>query len=215
MNRLIATYWKPIFHYLRTRGHPAQDAEDLTQEFFLRFLQRGWLRPADPSRGRFRAFLLTLLKRFAHDQTVRPKVQAQFEQQFVSIHSLMTDGDRAYEPPARQTPEEAFQEQWQADVLAAVRRNLRAYYEGLVKPAERQRFEIFAAMHFLERGAEQPTQETLAARFQVSRDQVRYALKEVEQRYQRFLRQELRDQVHSEAEVDEEISVLLDSPSRT
>jgi RNA polymerase sigma-70 factor (ECF subfamily) len=209
MNRLIATYWKPVFCYLRVKGHSAQDAEDRTQEFFLRFLARGWLRPADPQRGRFRDFLLTLLKRFAYDQTARARVQTKFEQGFVSVHTLMQDSDRAYEPPARADPEEEFRTQWKAGLLTAVRASLRAYYQGLNKPDERRRFEIFAAFQFVDRSEDQPTQEALAARFEVSRDQVRYALKEVGQRYARFVRQELRDQVGSETDLGEMIGDLL------
>jgi RNA polymerase sigma-70 factor (ECF subfamily) len=209
MNRLITTYWKPVFCYLRARGHAAQDAEDRTQEFFLRFLVKGWLRPADPQRGRFRDFLLTLLQRFAYDQTVRARVQTKFEKGFVSVHSLVQDSDRAYEPPVRQPPEEAFRSQWKAEVLAGVRVSLLAYYEGLHKPNEWQRFEIFAAFHFVDRLEDRPTLEALAARFGVSRDQVRYALDQVEKRYARFVQQELRDQAGSEADVEEDLRDLL------
>jgi hypothetical protein len=94
-------------------------------------------------------------------------------------------------------------------VLAAVRESLRSYYAGLNKPEEWRRFEIFAAFHFADRVEDRPTQEALAARFGVSRDKVRYALDEVGKRYARFVRQELRDQVSSEAEIDEEIRNLL------
>jgi RNA polymerase sigma-70 factor (ECF subfamily) len=208
-NWLITTYWKPVFCYLRARGQAAHDAEDRTQEFFLRFLVKGWLRSADQRRGRFRDFLLTLLKRFAYDQTVRATGQAKFEQRFVSVHNLIQDSDRAYEPPAHETPEEAFDRQWKGELLAVVRRNLRTYYEGKEKPEERQRLEIFAAYHFVDRVEDQPSQEALAARFGVSREQVRYALEEVGKRYARFLRQEVRDQVGSEKEGDDEIRGLL------
>jgi len=94
-------------------------------------------------------------------------------------------------------------------VPAAVLRNLQSYYEGSVKPEERRRFTIFAAVRFAGPGQGEPTQEELAERFQVSRDQVRYALEMVGKHYERLLRQELRDQLGSEADVDEEIKGLL------
>jgi RNA polymerase sigma-70 factor (ECF subfamily) len=209
MTRLYTTYARVVFHYLRAKGHAEQDAEDRTQEFFLAFLVKGWLSPADPQRGRFRDFLLTLLKRFAYDQTVRPREQTKFERRFVSIHTLLQDSDRAYEPPAHETPEETFQRQWKVELLTAVRQSLRAYYEGLPKPAEQRRFEIFAAYHFVDRAEDRPTKEALAARFGVSPDRVKYALEEVRKRYERFLRQELRDQVGSEEGVEEEFRNLL------
>jgi RNA polymerase sigma-70 factor (ECF subfamily) len=208
INRLIAAYWKPVFHYLRAKGQPAAQAEDLTQEFFLCFLDRGWLSPADAQRGRFRNYLCTLLRYFAYSQTVRAKRQKVFERHLVSIHSLIQDSDRAYEPPARETPEEAFEKQWHVGVREAVRQNLRNFYEGLNKPKEWLRFEIFAAYYFVERAEDQPTQEALAARFGVSREQVRYALATVHRRYERFARQELRDQVGSEDDVEEARNLL-------
>jgi hypothetical protein len=61
----------------------------------------------------------------------------------------------------------------------------------------------------VDRVEDQPTQEALAARFGVSREQVRYALEEVGKRYARFLWQEVRDQVGSEADADEELRGLL------
>ncbi len=205
LNRLITSYWKPAFHFLRARGHKAEDAEDLTQEFFVNFLARGWLQRADSVRGRFRDYLRILVKRFAYDRTLRAPAQKQFEQRFVSVHSLVQDSDRVWEPPAGETPEQAFDRQWKSDVPATVRRSLRDYYHGLNDPAVWVRYQIFEAVHLRETGTEEPTQEALAARFGVTRDQVRYALKEVGARYERLFRQELRDQVGSEADIDEEL----------
>ncbi len=209
VNRLIETYWRCVFHYLRARGHAFQKAEDLTQAFFLRFLERGWLGRVDPARGRFRNYLRTLLKGFVCDQTVRASLQVQFERSFVSIASLIQDSDRTYEPADQETGEEAFDKQWKDSVLATVRRSLQLYYEGTGKVEDRLRFQIFAAYHFAERASEQPTQEQLAERFGVTREQVRYALEEVGKRYKRFLRQEIRDQVGSEEEIDQELAALL------
>ena len=59
--RLYETYWYPLYGYLRGRGSDVSDAEDLTQAFFAYLLEKKVLRHADPSRGRFRSFLLTSL----------------------------------------------------------------------------------------------------------------------------------------------------------
>jgi len=56
---LCQVYWPPLYRYLRRRGYAAEQAQDLTQGFFARFLERESVRTADPARGRFRAFLLT------------------------------------------------------------------------------------------------------------------------------------------------------------
>jgi hypothetical protein len=71
------------------------------------------------------------------------------------------------------------------------------------------RYEIFAARHRVDSAADQPTQETLASQFGITREQVRYALDEVTKRYERFVRQELREETGSEEEVELEIRELL------
>jgi hypothetical protein len=71
------------------------------------------------------------------------------------------------------------------------------------------RFEIFAALHFVERDEDRPTQEALAERFGISRDQVRYAVEQVRKRFDRLLRQEIREQVGSDVDVEEEIQSLF------
>ena len=64
---LCENYWYPLYAYLRRRGYPADQAQDLTQEFFIRVLEGRYLDRADPERGRFRSFLLSALKFFVAD----------------------------------------------------------------------------------------------------------------------------------------------------
>ena len=59
---LCESYWYPLYAYLRRRGHSAEEAQDLTQEFLLRVLEGHYLDRADPEKGRFRSFILTSLK---------------------------------------------------------------------------------------------------------------------------------------------------------
>jgi len=64
LEKLCRTYWYPIYHFIRRQGRSVHDAQDLTQEFFTRLLEKKWIMHADRSRGRFRSFLLLVLKRF-------------------------------------------------------------------------------------------------------------------------------------------------------
>src|SRR5437868_1665072 len=68
---LCQRYWYPLYAYVRRRGHDAEEARDLTQEFFARLLERNTLAMAVPERGRFRAFLLTALKNFLANERER------------------------------------------------------------------------------------------------------------------------------------------------
>ena len=71
LTELCQIYWPPLYSYLRRRGHDREEAEDLTQGFFLRLLERNDIRAADPLRGRFRGFLLTSLKRYVINEHER------------------------------------------------------------------------------------------------------------------------------------------------
>ena len=72
---LCETYWFPLYAYVRRRGHNVNEAQDLTQEFFARVLEKDYVAAADPERGRFRAFLLTAFKHFLSKE--RDKARAQ------------------------------------------------------------------------------------------------------------------------------------------
>src|SRR5207244_950664 len=64
LEKLCRTYWYPLYAYVRRKGHSPEDAQDLTQEFFVRLLEKRYLKLADRERGKFRGFLLTSLKHF-------------------------------------------------------------------------------------------------------------------------------------------------------
>ncbi|MBV8834029.1 MAG: sigma-70 family RNA polymerase sigma factor, partial [Acidobacteriaceae bacterium] len=68
---LCENYWYPLYAYLRRSGYPPDQAQDLTQEFFMRVLEGRYLDRADPKRGRFRSFILTSLKCFVADEEDR------------------------------------------------------------------------------------------------------------------------------------------------
>ena len=204
----MSDYWRPVFHYLRVKGYAVADAEDVTQEFFTSLWSGSLgLRP-DPARGRFRDYLRVVVSRFAYDRVVRPKAQERFERGLPQLSALMRDEDRAFEPVAGDTPEAAFDRQWKVDIRSAVRRNLEAYSRGTGDPDDPVRHEIFAAYHFAKQDSDRPRQEDLAERFRKGRGFVQNALKVMTSRYEHLLRQEVRDQVGSEDEVEAELRGL-------
>src|SRR5581483_7395218 len=169
LNRLVGRYWKPVFYYLRAHGRSFHDAQDLSQAFFSRLVERDWLRRADPERGRFRAFLLTLLKRFLSDQSPgRVRRQEAFEGDVQLIGPLMTDEERTFTPVATETPEIVFQRRWAADLLAAVLADLRRLCEAEDRA---DWYTLFTAARLSQEPA---TQQQLAAGFGLTRDGLRH-----------------------------------------
>lgn len=111
--RLCQTYWQPVFRYVRRAGHSLEDAQDLTQEFFARLLKRNSLFSADRHKGKFRSFLLTLLKRFLADQWDREHCQKRGGgRQMVSLDSGDTAFRRRLEPVDEQNPEMICERNW-------------------------------------------------------------------------------------------------------
>lgn len=202
LNRLISQYWKPVFYFLRARNVPLDRAEDLTQEFFLKVFERDWLQPADQTRGRFRDFLLKVLTRFVSDQgAARAPRQQAFEQQLLSIEALVGEEERSFEPAAGVSAEAVFMRHWAQAVIAGVLESLRQLYAGT---GRQNWFELFMAAR-----QEDATQDALGQRFGMTRDQVRYAVDQVEKRFRRLLLAEVRDQVHEENAVEDEAGELF------
>lgn len=192
---------------LRLHLYPLPNAEDLTQEFFLRLFERDWMSRADQQRGRFRTFLLTLLTRFLSDDGPhRAGKQMTFERQIAPISSLIADEDRRFEPSGSETPEAVFHKKMAIELVDRARRRLKQFYEEQDVP---QWYELFAAVHSAEPTEARLSQKELAARHQFSVDQVRYRLSQSEQQFAALLREEVRDQVSSEDEVESEIYDLL------
>jgi DNA-directed RNA polymerase specialized sigma24 family protein len=73
--KLCRTYWYPLYAYVRRRGHTPEDAQDLTQEFFARLLEKNWVGNADQAKGRFRSFLLSAMNHFLADEWDKARAQ--------------------------------------------------------------------------------------------------------------------------------------------
>jgi RNA polymerase sigma-70 factor (ECF subfamily) len=113
LSTLCQTYWYPLYAYLRRRGHAREDTRDLTQAFFVKLLEEGTIRVADPRRGKFRSFLLTALKHFVtnhqrHAQTLkRGAGHSPTPLNFLDFQ--IAEGRYAQELTHGATPEEVFE----------------------------------------------------------------------------------------------------------
>ena len=152
MNRFIVGYWRPIYRFIRAKGHRHNTAEDLTQEFLLKFLDHDWLAKADASRGRFRNYLLAILKRFLADEgSGRAPRQKAFDQGLVQVSALVRDEERSLDPPHKEQPEDVFMRHWAQALVEEVRGELDAWCRQRGRP---DWCEIFTAHHFPAAGCE-------------------------------------------------------------
>src|SRR6185312_471387 len=118
---LCSAYWFPVYAYVRRRGHDHHAAQDLTQGFFARLLEKKDLAAADRTRGRFRSFLLTACQHFLanqHDHDTAKKRGG--GRVHVALDFTSADGRYSHEPADATTPERLFARQWALGLLERV-----------------------------------------------------------------------------------------------
>jgi len=121
LETLCRAYWYPLYAYVRRNGQSPHNAQDLTQEFFARVLERKYFQLADRKRGRFRSFLLTSLKHFLIDEWKKANREKRGGgRQIISLDAELTETRFRAEPADERSPERAFERQWAVAVLDRV-----------------------------------------------------------------------------------------------
>jgi RNA polymerase sigma factor (sigma-70 family) len=129
LEELCRLYWFPIYAFLRRWGHDREEARDLTQGFFAYLLEENVLAKADPDRGRFRSFLLGVLKNYVSNQQNWAKaIKRGGKDKIVSIDEETAEGLYANEPVTDTTPDKIFERRWALAVLEEAMKRLRAEY---------------------------------------------------------------------------------------
>lgn len=199
---LCEDYWFPLYAFVRRTGHSAEDAQDLTQEFFVRLVDKHFLAAADSRKGRFRTFLITALKRFLANEYDRARAQKRGGgQRLVSLESL--EARYRQEPADTLTPERIFEQQWALALLDQVLARLQTEMTTDSKAA------LFGALKGHLTGSQATGYAATAARLGMTEGAVKVAAHRLRQRYRELLRQEIAQTVTSPHEVDEEIRYLF------
>src|ERR1043165_9253258 len=129
LEKLCRAYWFPIYAFVRRQGHGPHDAQDLTQEFFARLLEKNYLGDVDRAKGRFRSFLLASLKHFLANEW--DKAQAEKRgggQTLIPINPRDAETQYGVEPAHELTAEKIFERRWALTLLDQVLDRLRAEY---------------------------------------------------------------------------------------
>jgi len=205
LEKLCQAYWYPLYAYVRRRGHPAQDAQDLTQAFFARLLERNWVGDADRERGRFRTFLLTAMSRFLADEW--DKVRAQKRGGGIAHLPVQLDTAETrygHEPVDNCTPEQCYERRWALALLDTVLQGLRAEYE------REGNGELFATLNSsLIGGRESQPYVQLAAKLGMNEGAVKVAVHRLRKRYRQLLRAEIAETMVGTENLDEELRHLV------
>ena len=205
LSRLCQTYWPPLYAFIRRQGCGPDDAQDLTQEFFYRFLQRDSLAHVNPKAGRFRSFLLACLKHFLANERERACSQRRGGgRPTIPLEGGESETRYCLDPVDHITPEVLYDRQWAFTVLERT-------LDALRRECGRQKKEVaFEELEgFLPNGRGSVSRVELAAKHGISVNAVNVAIHRVRQRFGALLRQQVAETVSSEGEVDEEIRCLM------
>jgi RNA polymerase sigma-70 factor (ECF subfamily) len=202
---LCSKYWYPIYAFIRRSGASPHEAEDLTQEFFYRILQRDWLANVHRDGGKFRSFLLVCVKNFLANE--RDKILAQRRGAGHAPLPLERDGAETryvFEPADPITPDLLYERQWVFELLERTVEALREEY------AHTNRLDWFEELRgFLPGGKETMSRAELAQKRGLTANAVDVAIHRLRHRFGAVLRQKVAETVSSEAEVDGEIRYLM------
>jgi RNA polymerase sigma-70 factor (ECF subfamily) len=203
--QLCATYWYPLYAYVRRRGHGADAAHDLTQAFFTRVIEKGSLRAADQARGRFRSFLLTSLQHFLCNEHDRSRAAKRGGGRAIRSLDPRDAEDRYRQEPGHDlTPERLFERRWALTLLDQVLDRLQHEWDAegkgtlfqSLKPTltgnnAEESYRHIAQIHGLSEGAIKVTVHRLRRRYRV------------------LLREEIGRTLDDAAAIDEEIRNLF------
>jgi len=202
---LCESYWTPVYALVRRQGHGEDEARDLTQGFFLKVLEQRSFKVASPDRGRFRAFLRTMLRNYLTDDRLRGETRKRGGGvSHLHLDFAAAEASLAADLARVQDPERAFEIRWARTLLARALDRLRA---DLEQSADASRWKRLAPL--LTGEANPGTYRQIADELEMSESAVGVAVHRLRKRYGEAVRAEVAQTVSSWEEVDDEVRYLL------
>jgi RNA polymerase sigma-70 factor (ECF subfamily) len=205
--RLCRIYWTPLYCYARRRGHPIDEAQDLTQGFFAHILEKRGLMSVGPRKGRFRSFLLVSLRHFLDNEWHKQRALKRGGHEApISWDDLSPRDREALEPCDHLTPERIFDRRWALTLLERVMRQLRT--ECLAA----RKGEIFEALKdYLTGDTAGKSYQQLATELGMSEGAVKVSVHRLRRRFGELVREQIERTVANPKEVDDEIRELFEA----
>lgn len=205
LENLCQTYWYPLYAFIRRKGCTPHDAQDMTQGFFARLLDKDYLGQVDRRKGKFRSFLLAAMDHFVSDQRDRAKaLKRGGGQKVISLDEKMAEEWYQSEPKDEVSPDKLFERRWAYTLLDAARARLKTEF---IAAGKRELFDELRAMET--GGPNSPSGSEAAVRLCMSEAAVKSASFRFRQRYREIIREEIARTVSTSSEIDEEIRYLI------
>jgi RNA polymerase sigma factor (sigma-70 family) len=205
LEKLCRTYWYPLYVFVRRQGNSPEDAQDLTQEFFARLLDKNQLAQADRERGKFRTFLLGSLKNFLVNEWKRAgRLKRGGGLEFLSIDANVAEHCYAAEPANESNPDAAYEQSWAVTLIERVLAVLRQEYTAADKA---RLFEELKGFIWGDKSA--ASYAEIAGPLNLSEGTVKVAVHRLRQRFRELLRAEVAHTVARPEDVDGELRHLI------
>jgi DNA-directed RNA polymerase specialized sigma24 family protein len=203
---LCRAYWYPLYAYLRRQGFDVHLAQDLTQEFFAKLLEKNYLGLADRQRGRFRGFLLTAFKCFLANEWDRAcAAKRGGGQRALSLDEMSAEERYRLEPADNLSADQLYDRRWALDLIERARTRLREQY---VANDKLQRYELLQA--FLPGEQPDASQAAIGERLGLNENAVKQEVFRMKKLFGELVRAEVADTVTNPEDVDEELRYLID-----
>jgi RNA polymerase sigma factor (sigma-70 family) len=203
LGSLCQVYWYPLYAFVRRQGRTPHDAQDLTQEFFARLIEKEWLGDVHRERGRFRAFLLAAMKHFLANEWDKDRAQKRGGgAQIISIDDDTAEARYLHEPIDTATAEKLYDRRWALTLLDQVLARLRGEMEGSGKLKQ------FEALKGCLAGEKHPYAE-LGASLGMTEGAVKVAVHRLRERYRNLIRAEIAQTVEDPKELEDELRHLF------
>lgn len=202
---LCKMYWYPLYVFVRRQGYAAADAQDLTQGFFVKLLEKNYVQQADKERGKFRSFLVTSLRHFLSNERDRSEAKKRGGGK-VSISLDLEDAERRYqhEPADPMTAERLYERRWALTLLDHVLTRLEEQYAA---EGKQHLFESLKEHLTREKGST-PYKE-IAEKSGLSEGAVKVAVHRLRKNYRQILEDEIAQTVSDPRDIEDELQQLF------
>jgi RNA polymerase sigma-70 factor (ECF subfamily) len=205
LETLCRTYYYPLYAFVRRQGYDVHAAQDLTQEFFHRFVEKNYLASVAPEKGRLRSFLLASLKNFLSVARVRDSaIKRGGQQTFIPLEDAAVEERFLFEPQLDQLPEAAFDRGWATTLMERALNGLREEFQRDGKSEQFERLKVFLA-----REPAEGEYTTIAATANMTPGAVSVAVHRLRQVYGQRVRAEVANTVAHPTEIEEELRYLF------
>jgi len=206
LGKLIETYWKPAYFFIRRKGYSSEASKDLTQAFFAALLEKNYLQYVDRGRGRFRTFLFLSLEHFLSDERDKARAQKRGSGRTpLSLDFQNAEAEVARQLPATIPPDLAFRRDWAIQVMSDSIQALMARAEAAGK---REEFDLLKP-HLTRDSVPTTSYPEIARLLDVSEAEVRKRVHRMRAAYREAILETIRTYTGSEEEVREELADLF------